>query len=272
MRWLVLIGLGCGEPSGGMGVMGSPSDTAVQYDATGLQFIEGGNVPLGETDPEILAQFSAEGEHQTIIPIANFPVGDFYIDGYPFPGIPGADWFTDGTRHNTIEALELTLAQYGRRVCTVSELMYAAAGPENLRYPYGNQWIDNVCDPDDANPEPIGRYTDCVSPFGIHDFQVRSTWGRMDDQVIAVMSGTTQKTGFPGDLTYAVWGGTSRQDTFHAPSNFGFHTHERQAEDLYLDDGFRVCADTQPTANQNIAYDRWIQDALAAGSYDALFD
>lgn len=272
MKWFILFSFGCGKPSGGMGVMGSPPDTASPSDAAGLQFIEGGNFPLGETDPSIIAVYAAEGEHQTIIPATNFAVGDFYIDGYPFPGVAGADWFTDGTRHNTIEALELTLAQYGRRVCAISELMYAAAGPDNLRYPYGNQWIDRVCDPDDANPQPIGTYTDCKSPLGIHDFQVRSTWGRMGDQLIAVMSETTQQGGFPGDLTYAVWGGTSRDDTFHAPSNFGFHTHDRMAEDLYLDDGFRVCADAKPTNNQNIAYQRWIEDALDAGSYEALFD
>ncbi len=94
----------------------------------------------------------------------------------------------------------------------------------------------------------------------------------MGDQLINTMAATTQVSGFPGDLTYAVWGGTSRRDTFHAPSNFGFHTHDRLAEDLYLDDGFRVCADAPPTANQNIAYDRWIEDALTAGSYEALFD
>ena len=58
------------------------------------------------------------------------------------------------TRRLTIEALDQTLEQYGRRACTISELMYAAAGPDNNRYPYGNEWIDRVCDPDDANPEP----------------------------------------------------------------------------------------------------------------------
>jgi hypothetical protein len=272
MHWFFLFTIACGKPSGGMGIMGSPSDTSSPTSAVGLQFLTGGTFPLGESNGSIVAAYAEEGEHQTIIPVASLTINDFYIDGYPFPGIPGAEWFTDGTRHNTIEALDQTLEQYGRRACTISELMYAAAGPDNNRYPYGNEWIDRVCDPDDANPEPIGTYTGCVSDLGIHDFQVRSSWGRMGERLIAIMSDTTQQQGFPGDLTYAVWGGTSREDTFHAPSNFGFHTHDKLAEDLYLDDGFRVCADGTPTANQDIAYRRWIEDALDAGSYEALFD
>ena len=106
MKWFFLLALGCGKPSGGLGVMGSPSDSASPAAAAGLQLLEGGNVPLGETNAEIIAAYAAEGDHQTIIPAASFAIDDFYIDGYPFPGVPGAEWFTDGTRHNTIEALE----------------------------------------------------------------------------------------------------------------------------------------------------------------------
>ena len=271
MRLLLLLALGCGEPAGGLGRTGAPTDTATP-ESEGLQFIEGRTVPLGETDEVILAQFSAEGEHQTIIPVASFAINDFYISTYPFPDIRGVDWFTDGTRHNTIEALDLTLAQYGRRVCTISELMYAAAGPENNRFPYGNTWTDHICDPDDTNPDPVGTWTGCVSDLGIHDFQVRSSWGRLDNRITAIMADTTQRGDFPGELEYAVWGGTSREDTFHAPSNYGFHTHDKLAEDLYLDDGLRVCADAEPTSNQDIAYRRWLEVALTGGSYEALFD
>ena len=271
MPWILVLFVGCQKEARYLPAVAVDSTESV---GNGLVFIEGNGAFLGETDPDLIDLYDGDGEEaQTIMPASNYEIADYYIDRYPFPGIAGADWFTDGTRHNTIEALDATLADFGRRVCDISELMYAAAGPNNHRYPYGDgfTWGD-ACDPDDMNPSPIGSFPDCVSALGIRDFQVRSTWGRLDDTTVAVMQETTQHGNFPNDLIYAVWGGTSRDDTFYAPSNFGFHTHERLAEDLYLDDGFRVCADEEPTNNEEIAYSRWLERAIEAGSYEALFD
>ena len=271
MSWLFILIVGCQKE--GPYLPGTAEDTAAPL-ANGLVFIEGATALLGETDAEIIDQYDGDGaEVQTIMPAATYAIDDYFIDRYPFPGVAGVDWFTDGPRHNTIEALDATLADFGRRVCDVSELLYAAAGPDNHRYPFGDGFTwEALCDPDDLNPSPIGSFPDCVSDLGIRDFHVRSTWGRLDSTTVALMQTTPQTAGFPGDLTYAVWGGTSRDDTFYAPSNFGFHTHERLAEDLYIDDGFRVCADDEPTNNEEIAYQRWLDNAIEAGSYEALFD
>jgi hypothetical protein len=272
MKWLFLITLGCTTAPNGLPPTAG-EDTASPM-GSGLVFIGGASLPLGETNTTLIDEYDGDDEEtQTIIPMSSHTIDDFYMDRYPFPGVEGEDWFSDGTRHNTIEALDATLVDFGRRVCSIAELMYAAAGPGNHRLPYGDgsTWGES-CDPDDENPSPLGSFPNCESDFGIRDFQVRSTWGRLDAQTISVMQGTPQADGFPGDLSYAVWGGTSRDDTFYAPSNFGFHTHGRLAEDLYLDDGFRVCADDTPTTNQEIAYARWMDRALDAGSYEALFD
>jgi len=271
MPWIFLLTIGCAKET--RYLPGAVEDTATPV-GNGLVLIEGTSVRLGETDASLIDQWDGDGEEaQTIIPAANHTLSDFYIDRYPFPGIAGEQWFTDGTRHNTIEALDATLTDFGRRVCDISELMYAAAGPNNHRYPYGDgSTPGNACDSDDENPSPIGSFPNCESALGIRDFQVRSTWGKLDAATISVMQDTPQTEGFPGDLIYAVWGGTSRDDTFYAPTNFGFHTHDRLAEDLYLDDGFRVCADDEPTNNEELAYARWLDRAIEAGSYGALFD
>ena len=271
MLWTVFLVIGCQKETR---YLPAVAEDSAESTGNGLVFIEGNSVLLGETDTDLIDQYDGDGvEAQTIMPATNYNIDDYYIDRYPFPGVAGVEWFTDGTRHNTIEALDATLADFGRRVCNISELLYAAAGPENHRYPYGDGFTwGEACDPDDMNPSPIGSFPDCVSDLGIRDFQVRSTWGRLDDTTVAVMQETPQHPSFPDDLIYAVWGGTSRDDTFYAPSNFGFHTHERLAEDLYLDDGFRVCADEEPTNNEEIAYTRWLESAIEAGSYEALFD
>ena len=43
---------------------------------------------------------------------------------------------------------------------------------------------------------------------------------------------------------WAVWGGTSRADTFYAPDNFGLHFHPGGA-DSFQDDGFRASLEGQ---------------------------
>jgi hypothetical protein len=272
MRWIFLICIGCGKPGGGVAVEVSEAPEAANT-GEGLVALDGATARLGETDAAWLADYSGgDGDNQTVIPSAEFSIEPFLIDRFAFPGVEGAEWFTDGAHHSTIEALDARLSDFGRRACTVTELLYAAASANNDRYPYGDDYQPGHCEVDDFNPEPIGAYALCTSALGIRDFGVRSTWARLDDQIIAVMSATEQSGEFPGDLTYGLWGGTSRDDTFYAPTNFGFHTHAKESDDRYQDDGFRICADSAPTKNQDLAYGRWLDHAVQAGSFEAMFD
>jgi len=265
MRWMFFLLMGCGKPGGGM--MGSQgTDTATPQSGLGLVAIDGGSFTLGETDPDSYADHLQPGEVRQVILSNDFDLDDFLIAQFPFPGVEGAQWFTDGARHSTIEALDAKLEEFGRRACTISELLYAAAGPTNKRYPYGNTFQAGLCDPDDENPEPIGKFNDCESDLGIRDFQVRAAWGYLDPQILAVLNSEGDHQPIDEDLDYGVWGATSRRDTIQAPTNFGFHTHGDDPT-RYLDDGFRVCADQIPTQNEDLAYERWRQRAIDAGSY-----
>jgi len=278
---LVLCLLGCGQDKTPMVSDGAPEeeDTGgapppIEVGGSELVGIGAATLILGESDLLIINRFGGDGsEDQTIIPEATFDLEAFWIDRYPFPGLEGEDWFVDGLNHEMAAQLDAWLVDYGRRACTVTELLYAAAGPDNHRYPYGDGSFDiSACDPDDSNPQPLGTYNRCESALGIRDFQVRSSWGRLDAQIIAVMQDTPQAAGFPGDYTHAVWGGTSRSDTFYAPNNYGFHLHDL-LEDPYQDDGFRVCAGPEaPTAEQDAAYSYWLEDLIRAGSYEVLFE
>ena len=72
---------------------------------------------------------------------------------------------------------------------------------------------------------------------------------------------------FAGTEAYAVYGGTSRPGTFYAYTNFGIHSHSDSVE-LFLDDGFRVCADPGPP--DPVIEADWQQvrdDFLLVGSY-----
>ncbi len=270
MKYLLMLLFGCGSGGGFVGQQAEDPEPAEAR--SGLIGLSGGEFFLGEVDSdEWGAYFGEPGQYRSVIPAHTAELDDFYIDQFPFPGVEGADWFTDGAHHSTIEALDAKLADFGRRACTITELLYAAAGPDNLRYPYGDQYTADLCDGDDANPQPLGTFTQCESPLGIRDFMVRSTWGRIDDQARNAIDGSGDHEGIPSDVEFGVYGGTSREDTIQAPTNFGFHTHAKNGEDRYLDDGFRLCADEPPSSPQDVAFERWIDGAVAAGSFAELF-
>jgi len=266
MRWMFFLLIGCGKPGGGM--VGSQGlDTATPQSGLGLVAIGGGTFTLGETDPDSYLEHLKPGEIRQVILANEFELNDFLIAKFPFPGVEGAQWFTDGATHSTIEALDAALADFGRRTCTISELMYAAAGPSNKRYPYGNTLQTGLCDPDDENPQPIGTFTNCKSDLGIRDFQVRATWGSLDPQILAILNSGDDQQPIGEDQEYGIWGATSRIETVQAETNFGFHSHGDDPTP-YTDVGFRVCADQAPTQNEDLAYERWRQRAVDAGRYD----
>jgi hypothetical protein len=119
--------------------------------------------------------------------------------------------------------------------------MFASGGATGQRYPWGETYRDDLCDSKDEDPEPMGSYAQCVSPTGAYEFQVRSTWARLDDVTLTALtvSGASTQPGFDGG--YTVWGGLVRADTYYAPTNFGVHFHQDDAP-AFNDDGLRTCA------------------------------
>ncbi len=200
--------------------------------------LAGGPATLGEDDAAILRKHSPN----TVVPRGDYVVAPFCIDTYPLPGTAGASWPTDGLNKPQIrETVEPWLWGQGRRLCTVSELMFAAGGAEGLRFPWGNTRKDGVCDPKDEAPDPMGSFPKCESPTGAREFQVRSTWARLDATTLAALSaaGADTQPGFDGG--YTVWGGLVRADTYYAPTNSGVHFHQDDAP-AFNDDGLRTCA------------------------------
>ncbi|MAF11076.1 hypothetical protein CMK11_11560, partial [Candidatus Poribacteria bacterium] len=59
--------------------------------------------------------------------------------------------------------------------------LYAAAGPENHRYPWGDAWKP-VCDDYRAPKGLIGAFPGCRTPTGVRDLGVETSWATLDPQ------------------------------------------------------------------------------------------
>lgn len=234
---------GCGTPAP---AEPTPVEVARPPCPPGMIHVEGAQVELGEWDPERIAadEYSPEGFSSNEILLRHTVTIDaFCMDEYPFPGKAGDAWPSDGLSWQDAVLLDVTISRYDRRLCSIGELLFAAAGPDNMRYPYHpTQRREGACDRSGV----IGSKPECRSALGFHDFLVDSTWGRLMDP--AIRARCAQDVGGPRNLigggSYAVWGGNMFQDTFYAPSNFGIHFHSLH-EGAYDDDGVRTCADPE---------------------------
>jgi len=223
-----------GTLASGAGGGGGSASTACP---SGMTEVLQNRVTLGESDLAMVEAYPG-----TVILPNEYVTSTFCVGTFPLPGSSGQAWPSDGLSVAQLPPLESLLAEHGRRLCTVPELLLAAAGPENWRFPTdADQHVDGACEPDEFNPQPLGTYSNCESPTGVRDLGVRSSWALLD-ALTADSLAESYPAGFPGGGDYAAWGGTSSQDTTFAPSNFGVHFQGAE-EDPYLNNGLRVCAD-----------------------------
>lgn len=218
----------------------SPPDTAIEEPPCppGMVLVDGGTFTLGEWDESTFVT----GFHGAVIELTEFELQPYCIDLYPFPGEPGDTWPCDGLNWRAMAAFDEAIAEFHRRPCSVGELLLAAAGPDNWRYPYDPEELRaGVCEPSDLAPESeIGSYRECYSPLGLYEFIVRSTWGFLENDTLRARLASLSEEPLPAGGLYAVQGGTSRDATFYASTNFGIHFHGVYAV-AHNDDGARTC-------------------------------
>jgi len=95
--------------------------------------------------------------------------GRYCVDVYEFPNRKGG-YAENGL---TWERADFLCRQAGKRLCSRSEWKQACAGPEKLRYPYGNDYQKGICS-DPYTPEGRGHYKSgdlemCSNGYGLFD-------------------------------------------------------------------------------------------------------
>ncbi len=235
----------------------------------GMVEIAAATLELGEDDAGYAEPYLGQ-----VVLAREMTLDAFCVDAFPFPG-EGRAWTSDALDWDGVMAFQVAISAYGRRLCTVAELMHAAAGPENWRYPYDRlDFRDGKCEPGDVTPgDPIGSYPDCVSPYGVRDFMVRSTWAVLDDQAgedIRAFYMSDSGLLIPGGGEYAVWGGSASQNTFYAPNNYGLHFYG-PGDPGYINESVRTCAGLGRGSDaDDAAWTAFVDDFEAGGGFASL--
>jgi hypothetical protein len=194
------------------------------------------------------------------VPGLRVNLAPFCIDPLPFPGQAGDPWLEDGLQAGDVKLWEKVLSAFGRRFCTVEELVWAtASGPANLPFLTGHA-PPTQCEPNASwgDMHPLGGHTGCTNPWGIRDANVASSWAAASLEV-------DQVRGQDRWRDFVIVGGTNRPDTFYAPTNFGLHAHD-PGDIAYFDDQLRVCAD--PGEGLEAEWQLFREAAALQGSFE----
>jgi len=92
-------------------------------------------------------------------------VKEFCIDIYEFPNIAAEKPRMKNEWYGAKDICE----KQGKHLCSDQEWEKACKGPENLRYPYGNQYDPNKCNTESGKYSLLGAYKECVSGYGVYD-------------------------------------------------------------------------------------------------------
>ncbi len=95
----------------------------------------------------------------------------FYIDQFE---VTNADFGSSGQSDLPVISVNWHQANdycqsLGKQLPSEAQWEYAASGPENFTWPWGNEFDVNKSAASAPNIQPVGSYADGVSPFGVYD-------------------------------------------------------------------------------------------------------
>jgi formylglycine-generating enzyme required for sulfatase activity len=159
-------------------------------------------------------------------------VSSFCIDRFEYPNKGGA---APKIKVSWYEAKAACESQ-GKRLCMEKEWERACKGPDNYRYPYGNEFNDTSCNT--ADKDGVGRKLNatgakkgCRSKFGVYDMS-----GNVREWTASRIA--------PGNPAYVVKGGSAIRPDWAARCAIREFAMPGQASSLI---GFRCCSDAKKT-------------------------
>jgi hypothetical protein len=256
------------------------------YFTSGIHFL-GGHY---QNDLEYIPYIIAEG---------NFVIEKPYCaEKYPFPG-EGYNWIgmhdtpEDGLTFAKVLAIKKAIPDlFGRSLCTSTQYLRMAAGPNNLPFSYGTEYDVTACDVADNPEHPIGHLETCCTEEGVCEVGTRSYWTNPDDQMMTHYNSSADELGWTflggDDPAYLVEdaeivasGGVNFKTTaFYGYCTNGIHWHfyvgdpytEGNPDNEFDDDYIRFCLDpdNQPTKEQDELYGSIRSQCGEQGSFEPL--
>ncbi len=160
------------------------------------------------------------------------PIGHgLWMDIYEYPNQPFVKPQTNVTWDEANDACQAA----GKRLCSVTEWELGCSGNENWNFPYGQEYISDLCDIGHTAPSATGTFLGCQSSFGVQDM-VGSVWEWTATEIDA----TVLKTN-PNDQLKEIRGGSwfvEEQKGVCRPSD-GYPVVS--SDHRYPDIGFRCC-------------------------------
>ena len=147
-------------------------------------------------------------------------VFEFCIDRYEYPNRLG-----DPPLHSVswVEAWSECILQ-GKYLCSRDQWLRACKGPDNLRFPYGNDYSPSICNVEGTIVFPSGSFDGCVSGFGVYD-----------------MSGNVFEWTSGGQGQNLLFGGYFKSKGFGASCDYGYLPYPTGLFGKTPYAGFRCC-------------------------------
>jgi eukaryotic-like serine/threonine-protein kinase len=179
----------------------------------GMVFVAAGRFTMGSSPADEFHNFSDKL-------LQSVDVSGFCIDRYEYPNAMGERPLINVT----LKQAQATCETQGKRLCAEEEWERACKGPQNARFPYGNEFEPGTCnvgsEEGGGSLKPIGAQSRCRSGFGVVDMSgnvAEMTSSSLSGSDIVVKGGDSQHPDYAARCAHRSAQGPSKRS-----NNVGF--------------------------------------------------
>ena len=181
---------------------------------------------------DALDRLQNDSDDASYNPDLEYPIGDsLWMDVFEYPNQPNQRPKTNVSW----EEANTSCTNVGKRLCTTTEWELGCGGHLGWTFPYGDTFIDDLCDIGHAEGSLSGTHLGCQSSFGMQDM-VGSVW----EWTATTIDANVLRTN-PSDILKELRGGSWFVDASKGSCRPSDGYPLAKASARYPDVGFRCC-------------------------------